>query len=59
MSDFRETLLDRMTSIYGLENPIILDFVWQCENFEENEWNNKILETLVKAHEANPYYGEF
>ena len=58
MTNFRENLLDRMIRIYGLENPIVIDFAEWCERWEENEWNNKALTILVEAHEADPVFLE-
>ncbi len=48
----RENLMDRMIRIYGYENPIVIEFCRLCEEWEENDWNNKVLEILVSAHEA-------
>lgn len=58
MSNFRESLIDRMIKIYGFENPIVVEFAKWCERWEENEWNNKALTILVEAHEANPVMEE-
>ena len=58
MSEIRENYVDRMCHIYGLENPIVIEFACMCENWEENEWNNKVLRILVEAHEAEPYQEE-
>ena len=58
MSAYRENLIDRLCHIYGLENPIVIEFAEWCERWEENEWNNKALTILVEAHEANPYQEE-
>lgn len=48
----RENLMDRMIRIYGYENPIVIEFCRLCEEWEENDWNNKVLTILVEAHEA-------
>ena len=58
MSAYRENLVDRLCRIYGLENPIVIEFAEWCERWEENEWNNKALTILVEAYEAEPYFGE-
>ena len=58
MSEIRENYIDRMCRIYGLENPIVIEFCRLCEMWEENEWNDKVLRYLVEAHEASPYKGE-
>ena len=55
MSEIRENYIDRMIAIYGLENPIVIQFCRLCEHWEDNSWNNKILQLLVEAHEGNPY----
>lgn len=54
MINFRENLIDRMICIYGMENPIVVEFCRMCENWEVNDWNNKCLTMLVESHEANP-----
>lgn len=54
MTTCREKLIDRMTAVYGLENPIVIDFCRLCENWEINDWNDKALTLLVEAHEADP-----
>ena len=56
MSAYRENLIDRLCHIYGLENPIVIEFARLCEDWEENEWNNKVLTILVEAHEAEAYF---
>lgn len=48
----RENLMDRMIRIYGYENPIVIEFCRLCEEWEENDWNDKVLTILVEAHEA-------
>lgn len=54
MNQYRESLIDRMVRIYGLENPIVIDFVRLCERLDLNAWNDTTLELLVEAHEENP-----
>lgn len=54
MNDFREQLVDRMIRIYGFENQIVIDFCRMCEEWDNNEWNDKVLEILVQAHEDDP-----
>ena len=56
MTDYRKNLLDRMTALYGFENPIVIQFAQLCETFAETSWNNKSLRILVEAHEADPCY---
>ena len=54
MSKNRENLIDRMISIYGYEDKIVIDFARLCETWEETKWNDTILRLLVEAHEADP-----
>ena len=54
MTDYRKNLLDRMIALYGFENPIVIRFCRMCEDWEDNNWNDKILWLLVEAHEADP-----
>lgn len=58
MTAYRENLIDRMIAIYGLENPIVIEFAHLCEDWEENDWNNKVLTILVEAHEAEAFFEE-
>jgi len=51
MNEYREKLIDRMTKIYGLESPIVIDFCRLCES----SWmSDKALTTTVECHEAYP-----
>lgn len=54
MTNFRNSLIDRMVRLYGLESPIVIDFCQMCERWENNDWNNKCLAVLVASHEADP-----
>jgi len=58
MNTYRENLADRMIAIYGLENPIVIQFVEMCEKWEVNDWNDTILRILVETHEKEPYFEE-
>ena len=58
MTNFRESLIDRMCRIYGLENPIVIQFAQMCEAWADNDWNNKSLAILVASHEADPVFEE-
>lgn len=58
MTKCREKLIDRMIAIYGLENPIVIEFARMCETWEDNEWNDKVMRIMVEAHEAEPYFEE-
>lgn len=50
----REQLIDRMVALYGLENPIVIQFCQMAENLPKSEWNDTTLRVLVEAHEADP-----
>lgn len=58
MTTYRESLLDRMTRIYGLEDPIVIQFAGMCEKYANNPWNDDVLRLLVEAHEADPVFEE-
>jgi hypothetical protein len=58
MTTYRENLLDRLIAIYGLENPIVIQFAQMCERYANNAWNDDILRLLVEAHEADPVFEE-
>ena len=56
MTNFRESLLDRMICIYGFEHKIVIDFAKMCETWADNDWNNKYLTVVVECHEADPVF---
>jgi len=58
MTTYRENLLDRMIAIYGLEDPIVIQFANMCEKYTDNAWNDDVLRLLVEAHEADPVFEE-
>jgi len=58
MTTYRERLLDRMIALYGLENPIVIEFAGMCEKYGDNSWNDDFLRLLVEAHEADPVFKE-
>ena len=58
MTTYREHLIDRMTHIYGLENPIVIQFANMCEKYVDNAWNDDVLRLLVEAHEKDPVFKE-
>lgn len=58
MTTYRENLLDRMIAIYGLEDPIVVQFAGMCEKYADNDWNDDVLRILVEAHEADPVFEE-
>lgn len=47
----REKLLDRMIKIYGFEHELVIEFTGMIE---DPQYKTKILETLVRCHEAYP-----
>lgn len=51
----REQLIDRMIRIYGYEHKIVIQFATLCEIAADNAINDKMLWTLVAAHEAEPF----
>jgi len=61
MTKIREELLDRMIRIYGFEHPIVIQFANSCLSYTSADlapmWD-KCLETIVKCHERDPYFGE-
>ena len=58
MTTYRENLIDRMTRIYGLEDPIVIQFANMCEKYADNAWNDDVLRLLVEAHEKDPVFEE-
>lgn len=50
----RDKLMERMIHLYGLENPIVVDFCRLCDTLAVNDWNDKVLQIVVEAHEADP-----
>jgi len=58
MTTYREQLTDRLIRLYGFENDIVIAFCELCENWTDNEWNNRVLTLLVEAHEADPFFEE-
>lgn len=58
MSNFRESLIDRMIRIYGFEHKLVIEFIKMCEAWEENDWNNRCLAVLVASHEDSPVFDE-
>lgn len=54
----RNQLMDAMVRLYGMESRLTIEFFHLCDWWEENEWNNRALNILVEAHEANPLTAE-
>lgn len=58
MTNFRENLVNRVIRLYGFEHFVTIEFCKLAESYEDNAWNDAILETAVQAFEANPYFYE-
>ena len=58
MTTYREHLIDRMIALYGLENPMVIQFAQMCEDYHDTEWNDTVLRLIVEANEADPYFEE-
>ena len=58
MTEYRESLLNRMCALYNLEHPCVVQFAQMCEEWEPNDWNDTILRILTEAHEADPFVYE-
>lgn len=54
----REQLIDRMIKIYGYEHKLVIAFCDLCERWERNPMNDRLLELVVEAHEAEPFFDE-
>ena len=52
----REKLIDRMIHIYGFENPIVIKFCRLCEEWEETEEKDRLLEMVVELNEEHPQF---
>ena len=52
----REEMQNTMVNIYGLEHEVTIGFFKKCEEWEDNEKNNKCLELMVECHKARPLY---
>ena len=51
MTTYRENLIDRMISLYGYEDPIIIEFAKLCENWPQTERYDTYLRVMVESHE--------
>lgn len=51
MTTYRENLIDRMISLYGYENPIVIKFAQLCENWAQTEEYDTYLRVIVESHE--------
>lgn len=52
----REKLIDRMIHIYGFENPNVIEFCRVCEEWEDTEEKNTLLEVIVEVNEEYPQF---
>ena len=50
----RDEMATVIIRLYGFENENTIQFFELMERLPENEWNNAVLESLVKAHLKNP-----
>ena len=48
----RERLVDRMIRIYGFENKNVIEFCRWCEEWENTEAEDRLLEAIVRLHEG-------
>lgn len=51
MTTYRENLIDRMISLYGYENPIVIKFAQLCEDWAQTEEHDTYLRVIVENHE--------
>ena len=56
MNDFRKSLIDRMSKIYGYEHRYVIQFAKMCEKYPFNKKFDETLELLVKSHEKSPMF---
>ena len=45
----RKQMIDRLIASFGFEDSRVIWFCSLCEEYAENEWNNKCLEGLFGA----------
>ena len=51
MNRYRESLVDRMITLYGFESPVVIQFAQLAEYWRGDE---KVLRIIVETHEAYP-----
>ena len=51
MNSYRESLVDRMITLYGFEAPVVIQFAQLAEYWQGDE---QVLRILVESHEAYP-----
>ncbi len=52
MNRYRESLVDRMITLYGFESPVVIQFARLAEYWRGDE---QVLRIIVEAHEAHPW----
>ena len=58
MTAYREHLVDRLARIYGLENPIVIEFCRYCENWADTDKNDMLLAWYVETEARYPAFEE-
>jgi hypothetical protein len=51
MSNYRESLVDRMINLYGYEHPAVIKFAELAEYWRGGD---NVLRVIVESHEAYP-----
>ena len=52
MNRYRESLVDRMITLYGFESPVVIDFAKLAEYWRGDE---QVLRIIVESHESFLY----
>ena len=52
MNRYRESLIDRMITLYGFEAPVVIKFAQLAEYWRGDE---QVLRIIVETHEACPW----
>lgn len=52
MNRYRESLVDRMITLYGFESPVVIKFAQLAEYWRGDE---KVLRIIVETYEACPW----
>ena len=45
----RKEMQDKLIRVFGMEDSRVVWFFQLCEDYDDNEWNNKCLEGMVMA----------
>ena len=51
MNRYRESLVDRMITLYGFEHPAVINFAELAEYWRGDE---NVLRIIVESHESSP-----